>query len=434
MESKLVIALLLAALFLVTPTPAIDSVTPNSGLNNETVEIIIEGANFDNKALVKLVKPGEADLVATDVKIISKEKICCSFDLRGQAVGEWNVSVDNPTKIGKKSKSTILTEGFTIEYPAPQIVAVEPNTGLSSETLTLTVTGANFRTGVRVVLSNNKSTIESSEINVRSGSQVTAQFDLSGSAPGKYDLIVTNEDGKKGLLSAGFEILDRQLANPVVNRIEPFEGYNNQTIPVEIYGANFDPGSLVILRGANGSEIPGFDITVKTARGIGCRFDLDQQPVGSYDVIVINSDGREAVLSAGFKINNYLVNAQTYQNLFNPIFFDFDKSEIRQDQIRALEENLSRLIENPDSYVLLGGHADERGPKEYNLGLSKRRAEAVQEVLLEKGFDPSKITIYAYGEEYPVKKGHDEESWSYNRRVDFTVSEEPPNLEQEIAQ
>jgi outer membrane protein OmpA-like peptidoglycan-associated protein len=433
MESKLVIALLLAALFLITPTPVIDSVTPNSGLNNETVEVVIEGAQFDNKALVKLVKPGEADLVAADVKIISKEKIYCSFDLRGQAAGKWNVSVDNPTKIGKKKKSTILTKGFTIEYPAPQIEAVEPNTGLSSEILTLTITGANFRTGAGVRLSNNKSNIESSAINVRSESQVTAQFDLSGSTPGKYDLVVTNEDGKKGLLSAGFEILDRQLANPVIIRIEPFEGYNNQTIPVEIYGANFDPGSLVILRGAGGSEIPGFDIIVKTARGISCRFDLDQQPVGNYDVVVINSDGREAVLSAGFKIKNYLTNTQTYQNSINPIFFDFDKSEIRPDQIRVLEENLSRLIET-DSYVLLGGHADERGPKEYNLGLSKRRAEAVQEFLLEKGFDPSKVTIYAYGEEYPVKKGHDEESWSYNRRVDFTVNEEPPNIEQGIVQ
>ena len=80
--------------------------------------------------------------------------------------------------------------------------------------------------------------------------------------------------------------------------------------------------------------------------------------------------------------------------------------------------------------ILLGGHADERGTREYNLELSEKRAEAIKEFLLTKGIDSSKITIYAYGKDYPIKKGHDESSWWYNRRVDILVWESPPTKEQ----
>ncbi len=432
MESKLLVVIILAALFLITPTPVIDSVSPNYGLNNGKVEMTIEGMKFDDKATVKMVKPGKADLTAVNVKVISKEKISCSFDLRGQTVGKWNVIVENPSKMAKKTKAGILAEGFTIQYPAPHINTIDPNTGLSSENLTLNLIGANFRNKAVVELATQEGKIRASEVNVLSESQIAARFDLAGSAPGKYDLKVINDDGKTALLPGGFEILERQLAIPVVGRIEPAEGYNNCIILTKIHGANFDPGSLVIIKGADGREIPGFDIIVNNAREISCRFDLCEQPIGVYDVIVINSDGREALLSAGFNIKEFNAADQILKDLTKPIFFDFDKSEIRPDQIVILKGNLKWLTENPDSYILLGGHADERGPREYNLVLSKRRAVAIKEYLLEKGIDPSKVTVYAYGEDYPSKKGHDEESWTYNRRVDLLVGEEPLTKEDKI--
>ena len=115
-----------------------------------------------------------------------------------------------------------------------------------------------------------------------------------------------------------------------------------------------------------------------------------------------------------------------------PVFFDFDKSEIRPDQMKTLAANLKSISESPDTYLFLGGHADERGTREYNIGLSERRAEAVRKYLSENGVDSSKVVIYGYGEDYPFMKGHDERSWSYNRRVDLIITEEPLSKEEGI--
>lgn len=430
MESKIAVALLLAALFLFTPTPVIDSVSPDYGLNNGTVEVIIDGAKFDNQAVVKLMKPGETDLVATDVKIISKKRISCTFDLRDQAVGTWSVTVDNLTKVAKKTKRATLTEGFTIQYPAPTIAVVDPSSGLNSEIVTLNLSGINFRTGAKVELNAPDQKIQANDVKVVTDSRIAAGFDLVGAAPGTYDVKVINDDGKSAMLPGGFEILERQLVKPAISEIIPTEGFNNGPMSTAIHGTNFDPGASVKLVGSEGEEIPGFEIIVKNARELICSFDLDQQTIGSYDVVVLNPNGQEAILSDGFKVIEYT--NEERNGLTKPIFFDFDQAEIRGDQVMTIEANLKFLAENPDSYILLGGHADERGTREYNLGLSERRAEAVKEFLLENGIDPSKIMIYAYGEDYPFKKGHDEQSWSYNRRVDLLVGEEPLTQEEGI--
>ena len=66
-----------------------------------------------------------------------------------------------------------------------------------------------------------------------------------------------------------------------------------------------------------------------------------------------------------------------------------------------------------------GGHADERGSREYNIGLGERRAQAVRRVLLLQGAQPSQISTVSFGEERPMAFGSDEEAWSQNRRVEF---------------
>ena len=140
------------------------------------------------------------------------------------------------------------------------------------------------------------------------------------------------------------------------------------------------------------------------------------------------------VLPNGFMVKEYIPNSQEINDKLKPVFFDFDKFEIRPDQISTLEEDAKILNEYPNLYILLGGHADERGAREYNLELSERRALAIKEFLLEKGVDSSKISIYAYGKDYPLKKGHDESSWWYNRRVDIIVWESPPTREQGLVE
>lgn len=430
MESKVLVAVILAALFLITPTPQIDSITPDHGFNNGLVEVTIEGKKFDGEAAVKLVRPGEADLNAINVKVVSKKQIKCSFYLGGRRAGKWNVVVTNTTRFAKKAKTATLEGGFTIEYPAPTLTAVDPKKGLNSEILTLNLSGTNFRTGAKVELIAPDQKIIASNVKVISGSQIAAEVDLKYSLPGSYDLKLTNDDGKAAMLTGGFTVAERQLIKPSISAIVPNEGYNNGILVTEIYGENFDPGASVKLVGAEGEEISGIDIIAKNAREMSCSFDLNQEQAGSYDVVVINPDGFESILPSGMMIKES--SPQGSKVTLKPIFFDFDKSEIRPDQMETLTTNLKSIIESPDTYLHLGGHADERGNREYNIGLSERRAEAVRAYLLEKGVDSSKITIYAYGEDYPFLKGHDERSWSYNRRVDLIIADQPLSKDEVI--
>ncbi len=86
------------------------------------------------------------------------------------------------------------------------------------------------------------------------------------------------------------------------------------------------------------------------------------------------------------------------------IFFDFDKAEIRPDQIEALEENLAILKANPELYVIMGAHADDRGTRDYNIELSARRAISVKEYLIKAGIPADHFIVYAYGKDHPLKK------------------------------
>ncbi len=108
------------------------------------------------------------------------------------------------------------------------------------------------------------------------------------------------------------------------------------------------------------------------------------------------------------------------QQLYS-IFFDFDKTALRSDQIATMEKNLAVLQNNPEMYIILGGHADEEGTREYNQVLSEQRVETIRKYLVDNGIDPEQIIAYAYGEDYPLEEGHDEDSRSYNRRGDILM-------------
>jgi outer membrane protein OmpA-like peptidoglycan-associated protein len=103
------------------------------------------------------------------------------------------------------------------------------------------------------------------------------------------------------------------------------------------------------------------------------------------------------------------------------IFFDYDKSVLRPDQTAAMKDILATVKDNPALYIILSGHADDRGTREYNQTLSLRRAQAIQKYLTSNGIDPERIIICGFGKEHPLKTGHDETSRSYNRRVDVLL-------------
>lgn len=103
-----------------------------------------------------------------------------------------------------------------------------------------------------------------------------------------------------------------------------------------------------------------------------------------------------------------------------PVYFDFDSSDIRSDQVSRLEAN-SLFIKNVEKTVRIEGNCDPRGTNEYNMALGERRALSAKKYLVNLGVDESKLVTVSYGEERMLLHGHDELSWSQNRRDDFVV-------------
>jgi len=100
-------------------------------------------------------------------------------------------------------------------------------------------------------------------------------------------------------------------------------------------------------------------------------------------------------------------------------FFEFDKSDLRQDALDDLDAHAKYLVADRGARVRLEGHADERGTRAYNLALGERRANAVARYLVIQGVNRAQIETMSYGEERPLSLARDESGWSRNRRVEL---------------
>jgi len=106
-----------------------------------------------------------------------------------------------------------------------------------------------------------------------------------------------------------------------------------------------------------------------------------------------------------------------------PVFYDYNKSDVREDQIAALQNNAKVLkaAQCGTVTVLIEGHCDERGTDEYNLALGERRADAAKDYLVSLGIPENRLSTLSYGESRPFAQGHDETSWQQNRRAHFVA-------------
>lgn len=107
----------------------------------------------------------------------------------------------------------------------------------------------------------------------------------------------------------------------------------------------------------------------------------------------------------------------TRQLLKRVFYFEFDKAVLAQADLDALQVHAQLLIDNPDRRVVVEGHCDERGTREYNLALGERRSDAVRGFLAAAGVPEARIETVSYGEERPDDAGHTEAAWSRNRRA-----------------
>lgn len=104
------------------------------------------------------------------------------------------------------------------------------------------------------------------------------------------------------------------------------------------------------------------------------------------------------------------------------VHFAYDSSELSMSARSILQAQANWLRSNSGARVILQGHADERGTREYNLALGERRAAAAKNYLVALGVSPSRISIISYGKERPVALGSNESAWAKNRRAVMVVS------------
>jgi peptidoglycan-associated lipoprotein len=101
------------------------------------------------------------------------------------------------------------------------------------------------------------------------------------------------------------------------------------------------------------------------------------------------------------------------------IYFDFDQSAVRSEYLDVIQAHADYLAANPQVVVRLEGHADEKGTREYNLGLGENRANSVRSLMLAQGVSDNQLVVVSYGEERAAAFEHNEESWALNRRVEL---------------
>jgi len=106
------------------------------------------------------------------------------------------------------------------------------------------------------------------------------------------------------------------------------------------------------------------------------------------------------------------------------VYFDFDRFEVRDEYRPLVEAHAKFLRENPSAKMLIQGNADERGSREYNVGLGQRRSDSVKKMLILLGARDSQIEAVSLGEEKPACSEHSEDCWAKNRRDDMLYNGE----------
>ncbi len=110
-------------------------------------------------------------------------------------------------------------------------------------------------------------------------------------------------------------------------------------------------------------------------------------------------------------------------NVGDRVFFALDKSVLSSDAQATLDKQAAWLKANTSTNVVVEGHSDERGTREYNLALGERRATAAKNYLVSAGVAASRVSTVSYGKERPAVDGHDESSWAQNRRAVTVIAQ-----------
>jgi peptidoglycan-associated lipoprotein len=166
-------------------------------------------------------------------------------------------------------------------------------------------------------------------------------------------------------------------------------------------------------------------VLAATALLAGCPKKFETKPdTGTTDTPTTAGTSTTPVPAAPSQASSDLAAEQAaiahLQSLGTVIYFDYDKAEIKSEYVGVIAENAKFLNGNVSRKIRLEGHTDERGSREYNIGLGERRAQQVRRALMLQGVTEGQITTVSYGEERPAASGSDEEAYTKNRRVEMS--------------
>src|SRR5262249_50711749 len=121
------------------------------------------------------------------------------------------------------------------------------------------------------------------------------------------------------------------------------------------------------------------------------------------------------------KVQPPVRNDENLASIIKDVFFEFDKSTIREADVTVTQNDAHLLAQHPEASVLIEGHCDDRGSEEYNLALGVSRASAMRNALVQQGVDAARIKTVSYGKEKPFCTQQDESCWQQNRRDHVVV-------------
>lgn len=153
-----------------------------------------------------------------------------------------------------------------------------------------------------------------------------------------------------------------------------------------------------------------------------CTSDVEDL-IGDVSTDVAGGQGKSGIRQEALGMNYDPASREYFDDLVgNKVLFSVDQSVITPESANILDRQADWLMVNPAYSVLVEGHADERGTREYNLALGARRASAIQDYLHNRGISDNRIRTVTYGKERPVAVCSDESCWSENRRGVTVVS------------
>lgn len=276
--------------------PQVNSVSPAQAYQGETVNLVIDGANFITGSTVRLTATGRATVTPSAVQMVSASQIRATFALPADGAGRWNVEVVEP-----QGSFATLTGGFTITSATLAVDRMDPARCGNHVRVPITIRGAGLRAGLTVrLVATGKPDITATGVQVAAnGQSLTAWLDLRGQAAGLRDLVVTNPSGGPATVTGAFTVDDGGLQ---VATVWPTEAGADESLQVVIEGSSFGLGAGIRLTRSGQPSVVGTQVGLIGNTRLQANVALNNAAVGAWDVEAVGPLGEISSLPGAFHV------------------------------------------------------------------------------------------------------------------------------------